>query len=482
VSKVNWPADLGSDLAALAARVRSLESAGRATQTIVDVGQLSGNIIAGGIDPSAWAPASWSVTEAGIAAPVAATPTGDTYGSAGQQIAWTSGSGAPTAYLERRADGTLILYNGTDPASTIKLSSINAIVTGNLEVVGSLLVDNALYAATPAFRYEMRTAWPAYVPNASVTAFGIDFQQATGKNPADGTGLTPVTASGVTGVQIGRRGIYRIAISVGFPSNGTGTRAVWLEGAGRRIIEDEKGANGAGPTVCTASADVGLNVGNVIVPWCYQSSGAAMTIGGGTTNSYPGFSVIYVCDATVGTYTPPPAPPAPPTPPPPTHGTYRSTAFGSMAWNPGWGWRMSDDNARQGDGSTWGGGDGQRGYFFHDPAGWVANLAGKTPTGGRIWIYRQPGSGYNSPAPIGIWTHHTPNYGGTDVGVDSYHDPGQSVGWSEGAWINLPVWVCNELKGGGRNGLALAHDGAGSYGIFDGRSVHPLNGAIDIDW
>ena len=111
MSKVNWPADLGSDLAALAARVRSLESAGRATQTVVDVGQLSGNVIASGIDPSAWAPASWSVTDSGLASPLASTPTGaDTYGSAGQQIAWTDGSSAaPAAYLERRADGTLIL-------------------------------------------------------------------------------------------------------------------------------------------------------------------------------------------------------------------------------------------------------------------------------------------------------------------------------------------------------------------------------------
>jgi hypothetical protein len=149
-----------------------------------------------------------------------------------------------------------------------------------------------------------------------------------------------------------------------------------------------------------------------------------------------------------------------------------SATYWSGLWSsPGVGW----GNPSEMYSGTWSGNTMHAAWFY---GGGPTQLAGRTITGGRVWIGKREGVGnYNSVANIQIWSHSAGSRPGGDVSL--LNGPTSTVAqpWQGLTQYGITQAQAQDLVNGG--GLALVN---GDYAAFDGVQLNAQSGLVSIDW
>jgi hypothetical protein len=178
--------------------------------------------------------------------------------------------------------------------------------------------------------------------------------------------------------------------------------------------------------------------------------------------------------------TPTPAPPAPvgSSTSTVTSGTTSFPASDSATyWNglwssPGIGWGNSSWLYS----GTFGGSTMHAAWFY---GGGPTQLAGRTITGGRVWLGPREGAGnYNSVANIQIWSHSSGvSRPGGDISLVNGPTSTVAQPWQGLTAYGITQAQAQDLVNGG--GLALVN---GDYAAFQGVQANAQSGKVDIDW
>jgi hypothetical protein len=175
--------------------------------------------------------------------------------------------------------------------------------------------------------------------------------------------------------------------------------------------------------------------------------------------------------------TPAPAPPAPvgSSTPTTTSGTTSFAASDSATYWSGGGWGSWGNTSWMYSG-TYGGSTVHAAWFY---GGGPTQLAGRTITGGRVWLGPREGAGnYNSVANIQIWSHSSGvSRPGGDISLVNGPTSTVAQPWQGLTAYGITQAQAQDLVNGG--GLALVN---GDYAAFQGVQANAQSGKVDIDW
>ena len=420
--------------------------------------EFNGLVARGGMQT----PGGYKVSDSGIIIPVSVA-SGNEYLTAhfdqgnNEGIYWKNAAGDTLAYIERRSDGTLMIYNENGKNIDISTGPGKSalLITGSDSNGGNIYASGRIQGRIPTIA--LTGVSGNFPSNPTLGVWNYVITNVAGTSPYNAIAVDTqdhdILTQDAGRIFIAQNGLYSISYSMGFGmSTNAGSRGIGLfNDTGAAVygrIEVPGNPDNAHQNQMSGTVTKALAAGDDVIMQYFTTINVPIT-NAALSVSFLGWANLFP---------PPPPPTVPPPPPPPVFVTTEYYAldaktFRSNAWDA--------TNVKQG---NYGYGD-NTGYFLNDYGKMQRELAGKTIDKCEIYLIRQNGGGAGAAQNVGLYDHGliTLGVGGGGQKGLSYGPVG-SYSWGQGHWTTVSNTLAQRFQSGACAGWCMF---GGAYGLYD---------------
>ena len=381
-----------------------------------------------------------------------------------QGMYWTDVAGNIIAYVERRTDGTLMIYNEKGGNVVISTGVGGALsVTGNDSTGGNIFATGRLQGRVPTISLVNKIG--GRIPSVPANSWtwvntANCFELIPVKTP-DPTVMTYNNAGMIT---IKQSGLYSITYSVTYGASGSaGSRAIQLFNNGSSQVPnvpESYGAiqivgqnDGANWNSLSGSVVKGLNANDDVALQLYTSVAGLTVVNASLSVSFLGWANV----ASVAV--PPSLPPLPPVLPG-TSAIYTYLAGDAASWR---GNAWDGGNVKQGD---YGGNGNNTGYYLFETSVMRADLAGRTIDKVEIYVVRDTQGGNGAAGLLYLCDHNIRNFTGSGGSRVTDYGTWGSWAWGSKGWMTVPNTIAEHIRDNLAAGWGIFTPTGSPYMIF----------------